>query len=328
MKTGSDLLDFHVQDQRAFGAPASALLLMRDGETVLETYDGVDPGDGLPVGAADRYNVYSIRKTYLGLALALALYDGRLDSIDQPVCRFIPGAARFLGETRIRHLLTYTHGLKRAPDGAAREFEPGTRWAYSGIGIDLLTQVIQAVTDQSIASFMQERVFRPCGLGETGWEPPSTPNLVADLHGGGDAQLYDAVPDGAARNLYVSGRDLLRWGELHRTGGLLAGEQVLPGELFAWVRSVQSPRELPPYHPRHGFCWWIQAGKSARSELGPLLPDGSYQGLGANGCHVLVIPAARAVAVRMLNKVGNPIGYDYLPQVRRFGDLVWQALAP
>jgi CubicO group peptidase (beta-lactamase class C family) len=323
----AELRAFHLRDQSAFGAPGSALLLMRDGEIVFEEYAGTDQRTGRPIAEGDRFNLYSVRKTYLGLALALALYDDRLSSIDERVSRFVPDSDGLLGETRIRHLLTYTHGLQRAAGGMTRAFEPGTNWAYSGVGIDLLVQVIQAVTDRSIAELMGERVFRPCGLNETGWESPSAPKLVADLHeSDGVSRLYEGPTDGSARNLYASGREILRWGELHRTRGALEGEQLLPANLFEWATSVQSPAGLAPGLPCHGFCWWVQEGESARAELGPLLPDGSYQGLGANGCHALVIPAAKAVAVRLLNKIGNPPGYDYLPQVRQFGDLVWHAL--
>lgn len=321
-----ELLHFHLDDQSRFGAPGSALLLMQNGETLLERYDGVEPLTGRPIGPTDRFNVYSVRKTYLGLALALALYDGRLASIDELVSRYIPDPKGLLGQTRIRHLLTYTHGLQRTPDGMERRFDPAASWDYSGVGIDLLVQVIQAVTDRSIATLMQERVFQPCGLHETGWGASPTQTAVADLLQSGQVHLHDGPTDGSAHNLYTSGRDLLYWGELHRTRGRLDGQQLLPSELFDWVTADQSPADLAAGHPRHGFCWWVQSGVSARTELGPSLPEGSYQGLGVNGCHVIVIPAIGVVAVRMLNKRGNPPGYNYLPAVRRFGDLVYQSL--
>lgn len=323
-----ELLSFHLSDQAAFGAPGSALLLMQNGTVIRERYDGIDPLTRRPIGPTDRYNLYSVRKTYLGMALALALLDGRLASIDELVSRFVPDPAGLLGGTRIRHLLTYTHGLQRIPGGMERRFEPGANWDYSGIGIDLLVQVIQAVTDRPIAALMQERVFGPCGLQETGWGATPAETAIADLLQSGEVQLHDGPADGSAHNLYASGRDLLRWGELHRRRGALGGEQLLPAVLFDWVTAVQSPAELAPGHPRHGFCWWVQSGLSARTELGPSLPEGSYQGLGANGCQLIVIPAIGAVAVRMLNKRGNPPGYDYLPQVRRFGDLVYRTLRP
>jgi CubicO group peptidase (beta-lactamase class C family) len=111
-----ELLHFHLADQAAFGAPGSALLLMQTGKVLFERYEGTDPLTGRPIGPTDRFNLDSVRKTYLGLALALALlYEGRIPSIDERVARYIPDPAGLLGETRIRHLLTCTHGLHGTP---------------------------------------------------------------------------------------------------------------------------------------------------------------------------------------------------------------------
>jgi hypothetical protein len=57
-------------------------------------------------------------------------------------------------------------------------------------------------------------------------------------------------------------------------------------------------------------------------ELEEDVPKSAYQILGASGCTCLVIPEYDAVAVRMYNKVGNPPGYDYLRDIKNFGNLV------
>jgi CubicO group peptidase (beta-lactamase class C family) len=42
-------------------------------------------------------------------------------------------------------------------------FEPGSRFAYSGEGIDLLQLVVETITKKPLDELMQERVFQPLG---------------------------------------------------------------------------------------------------------------------------------------------------------------------
>ena len=49
--------------------------------------------------------------------------------------------------------------------------QPGRRWSYS-VSLDLLGYVIELVSGQSFASFLQERIFTPCGMSDTGFRVP------------------------------------------------------------------------------------------------------------------------------------------------------------
>ncbi|GIP18084.1 hypothetical protein J40TS1_37260 [Paenibacillus montaniterrae] len=60
------------------------------------------------------------------------------------------------------------------------------------------------------------------------------------------------------------------------------------------------------------------------TELGDKLPIGSYQSLGITGCACLVIPELNVVAARMYNQTKpNPAGYDYLADIKTFGNMVY-----
>lgn len=59
-----------------------------------------------------------------------------------------------------------------------------------------------------------------------------------------------------------------------------------------------------------------------KTEIGEDVPQGSYRILGYTGVTLLVIPQENIVAVRMFNSFGSPEGYDYLANVRSFGDTV------
>jgi CubicO group peptidase (beta-lactamase class C family) len=46
-------------------------------------------------------------------------------------------------------------------------FEPGSRYAYSGEGIDLLQLVVETITKTPLEELMQERLFQPLGITRT-----------------------------------------------------------------------------------------------------------------------------------------------------------------
>ena len=52
-------------------------------------------------------------------------------------------------------------------------FDPGSRFAYSGEGMQLLQFVIETITNKPLGELMQERVFRPLGMTRTSmvWDP-------------------------------------------------------------------------------------------------------------------------------------------------------------
>ncbi len=312
------------------GASAAATIIARGGKTVLERYWGTDHhmAGAKPVGAQSRFHVYSVRKTYIGLAAAIALHDGDLRGLDDEIGAYLEDLpAEVVEGTTIRHLVTRCHGLEQVAGTVRRAFPPGGEWQGSNLAVELLCAIVQRTTGWTIRELLYERVFRPAQLTETDWESGPSESLVYDVAevDSPPARRFGR-PDGTERNLYVSARDLTRWGQLHLRHGELAGRRVLPREVFEWVTSVQSPPSLPRDRPHHGFFWWINDNKAPQSELGDRLPASSFQVLGASGCACLVIPERQAVAVRMYNRLGGPKEYDYLTDIRAFGNLVMDSL--
>lgn len=315
-------------------ASGSALLVIQDGTIVTEHYAGYhshEPGARI-VQADSQFLVASVRKSYVGLVMAMALHAGAIADIDDPVTRYLPDLyTDLLPGTRIRHLLTHTHGLARDEKRQViREFAPGTSWGYENIAIELLTTIIRRTMGKSVAQILREHLFDPLGFSETGWRTEEDERLVPvirsqqappdpHLHGGTDG-------DGDQRNLFVSTRELAYWGYIHLTRGLVDDRQVLPAELFALTTTRQSPVDLDPDLPQNGFLWFVQDQPSRQTELGERLPVGSFQIVGVTGPLVLVVPAHNLVVVRMSNKLYNFGGENYLYYLREFGNQVMACL--
>ena len=79
--------------------------------------------------------------------------------------------------------------------------------------------------------------------------------------------------------------------------------------------------------PQNGFLWFVKDLPAKKTEIGEQVPKGSYQILGYTGVAVLVIPKHDVVAVRMFNSFGSPDGFDYLSDIRAFGDTVMECLS-
>ncbi|HEY2493303.1 MAG TPA: serine hydrolase domain-containing protein [Paenibacillus sp.] len=73
----------------------------------------------------------------------------------------------YIKKTTIRHILTHTHGLEIIEGIIDRGFYPGQRWAYRGIGVDMLTQIVLITTGKTVAEIVSEQVFQPLKFKES-----------------------------------------------------------------------------------------------------------------------------------------------------------------
>jgi CubicO group peptidase (beta-lactamase class C family) len=75
--------------------------------------------------------------------------------------------------------------------------QPGATWHYS-LGLDVLGLLIERISGQSCAAFLQERVLAPLGMSDTSFSVPATKrSRFGPLYGYSEAdgiQVVDAVP--------------------------------------------------------------------------------------------------------------------------------------
>lgn len=333
------LVEYAEDINRRNGGSGTAVVVIHKGRIVTESYRGTfshEPA-AKAIRADSQFNVASARKSYIGFAVAWAVHQGKVRSIDDPVREYLPELDReLLAGTTIRHLLTHTHGLHEDAQGNLyREFAPGTDWAYRGVNIVMLTDIVRRTTGKTVAQILDESVFQPLGFTETGWRKESTEQLVpVILDAKHETEMIlspNADGDGDRRNLYVSARELAYWGYLHLTKGNIGGRQIVPAEVIEMATRVQSPELSDQNLPRNGFLWHAKSRPAEQSEIGADVPNGSYQILGVTGPLVLVIPEHGLVVARMYNKRYNysgDKGENYLYYLREFGDRVMECLEP
>lgn len=318
------VIDQVKQSFHSLNASGAAVLVIQNDRIMAEEYWGTQ---SLECGARlvqedTQFHVASVRKSYIGFAVAYAIYHGQIDSIDDPVLKYLPDLDhKLLQATTIRHLLTHTHGLSGNLENMNREFPPGVSWAYRGVGVTMLTEIVRQTTGKTIADILSNEVFLPLGFEESGWYATPNEKLVTVMRDPADPHWVTSLSTaGDKMNMYVSARELAYWGYLHLNKGQIAGHQIVPKEMIDLATALQSPEQLGENTPRNGFLWFVQDKPANKSEIGPLVPVGSYQILGYTNVALLVVPQHQTVVVRMFNSFGSPVGYDYLQDIRAFGD--------
>lgn len=193
-------------------------------------------------------NVHSASKSILGAAVGIALERGELRSLDQPLAELLPGAKAGI---TLRHLLTHSSGMRWTEDSTENEIErrphwvnailalpygrPGEKWNYTTGGTHLLSAALQKATGESLASYTRRQLFAPLGIRDERW--------------GSDPQ---GVSSGGY-NLYLTARELAKFGQLFLQGGRWQGQQVVPR---AWVEESFRAHISPRKGSEYGLLWW------------------------------------------------------------------------
>jgi CubicO group peptidase (beta-lactamase class C family) len=328
MKEKFDQLISYVEEIKELNhCTASALMIVKDDDVLLEHYSGThskSPNSTL-VSNTSQFNVASTRKSYLGLIVAIAVYEGKIQLDDELLLYLDEYDKELLGKTTIRHLVTHSHGLRDQRDGTVfREFEVGESWAYRRINTVMISKLIRKLYNKSFTQVLEERVLQPLGLKETGWRTEENESLVKVVVEPDQPEIsrVGSSKDGIQSNLFVSTRELAQWGQLHLNNGWLNGKQVIPEKVIELSTSIQSPPFSDKSLPLNGLFWYVQGSPAEKSELGERVPEGSYQILGITGPTILVIPKYNLVVTKMYNKEKNYGGRDYLHYVKDFSNRV------
>ncbi|HDX9657360.1 TPA: beta-lactamase family protein [Bacillus toyonensis] len=328
MYTYDKLISWVESIKKKNDSSATALCIIKDNKIVLEHYSGYhsNTSTSKKVTASSQFNVASARKSYLGFMVAYALYDGKINSIDDEAIKYFKDFdPTLLDKTTIRHLVTHSHGLGETDDGTIfREFQAGQDWAYRDINVRMVTHLIYRLYNKSFPELLKERVFTPANFQETGWRIQQNENLVNVVNNPNEDAISEVgtVNDGTEKNLFVSAREFAYWGNLHLNQGIINGKQVVPKEVIKIATSLQSPAYKNNELPQNGLFWFVQNEPKQLSELGERVPKGSYQILGITGPTILVIPEYNVVVAKMYNKRYNYGGDNYLYYLREFSNLV------
>lgn len=155
---------------RLAGVPSISYAIV-DGDRITANSVGVRKvGDAEPTTADTVYAAASLTKAVFAYLFLGLVVDGAI-SLDKPVREYLalpnPDDER---STRItaRHLLSHSSGWRNwrfdPKQLLTADFEPGSRWGYSGEGYFFLQRVAETVSGKSISVLAREQLFTPLGM--------------------------------------------------------------------------------------------------------------------------------------------------------------------
>lgn len=247
---------------------------------------------------------FSIAKSYLAVLAGIAVADGLIGSLDQPVGETVHKlefAGAHNGAITWRHLLQQTSEwqgtLWDRPDsvdhnrqagvehdnsgkGTLRPLEPaGRRWEYNDVRVNLLALALLHRFRRPLPEVLQERIMGPVGASGS-WAWRGYRNSVVEL----DGRAIESVSGGGhwGGGLFIGSPDHARFGLLVQRQGRWGGRALLPD---GWVARMTTPSQA---NPSYGFLWWLNTGR----KLFPAAPESSIFALGG-GQHLIWIDDTR-----------------------------------
>ncbi|MGV8960193.1 MAG: serine hydrolase domain-containing protein [Stenotrophomonas sp.] len=274
----------------------------------------------------------------------------------------------------VRHLLTHTSGFAAGGEGfeavtqlleqhhvrdvdtltdyAARlsqvplAAEPGTRFRYDSTSTETLSRLVEVVAGMPFEQFLQQRIFAPLGMVDTGFEVPlaQRARVVELTTMGADGTLVRADETHArdpgtalrpyrsgAGGLYSTADDYARFAQMLLDGGQLNGVRLLQADTVTLMMQNQLvhtalPKPVTEFSDAEGF------GLGGSVLLDPALKGrtasvGTFGWSGAASTYYTIDPAKKLVAILLLQHL--PGGKDDLPRISTaFYNLVDEAIQP
>lgn len=121
------------------------------------------------------------------------------------------------------------------------DFQPGTRWAYSGtVGLDVVARIIEIVSDTPFNEFVQTRIFDPLDMKDTHWNVPKA-KLDRMPAMSNDKGPWIKSPDyfSGSIGLVSTARDYMHFEQMLVNKGTLFGHRLLEPESVAMMSSNQ-----------------------------------------------------------------------------------------
>lgn len=224
-----------------YGQFNGSILVAEKGKIIYEKGFGMANMEwSIPNQPDTKFRIGSITKQFTA-ALVLQLVEEGKIKLDGKITDYLPDYRKDTGDrVTIHQLLNHTSGIpsytsrpgffaesSRNPYGVADfiktfasgdlEFEPGSKFSYNNSGYSLLGAIIEKVTGKSYEAVLTERILKPLGMMNTGYDHHST--LIQKRASGYqktragfvNAPYLDMSIPYAAGSIYSTVEDLYKW---------------------------------------------------------------------------------------------------------------------
>jgi CubicO group peptidase (beta-lactamase class C family) len=288
-----------LQGYVARGHFSGAVLVSQNGQVIFQrAYGMADAENKTRNSLQTRFRIGSLTKTFTAIIVMQLEQEHRL-AVSDPICKYIADCPPEWGAVTLHHLLSHTSGIYNltrtkpgeppietivaTPHTQAQILErfiheplafiPGTQFQYSNSNYWLLSRVIERVTGQSYEHALQERIFDPAGMRDSGltrvW--PTTPHAAVGYWESRQRKIERApVVDGSWSagdgGIYSTALDLQRFSDALDSGILI------PRATLERMRT--------PVTAEYGYGWSIPAISSRTANRKEIGHGGALPGFG------------------------------------------------
>lgn len=253
---------------------------------------------------ASPFTSWSMAKSFLSALIGIAVDEGHIDSIRDPIGAYVPAlAGSGYADVPIEDALTMSSGVAFDEDydnpmsdinmlfiramamgtpieetiaGLERARDPGTFNDYVSSDSMALGLVLEEATGMRVAEYLSSRLWGPMGAeADASWSTDRTGREFALCC------------------LNATLRDYARFGRLYLEGGARDGRQIVPAPWVAASVTSEAAHLQPGDNPAsswtfgYGYKWWI-----------PEDPQGDFTAIGVWGQYIYVDPARAVIIVK------------------------------
>src|SRR5580765_3908241 len=247
---------------------------------------------------------YSVAKSMLSTVAAVAVREGRLGDLDEPVAARVHDGGYDGAQNAA---VTWRHHLQQESEwqgemwGKNADFvgrdafgqgerrpralqPPGSHYEYNDVRINRLALSLLAVLERAVPDVFRDEVMAKVGASD-GWRWIPYDNASVDLRGARVPSVSGGTRWGGG--VWISSLDLARFGLLWLRGGRWGERQILPAD---YVAAALRPSA---HGPDYGFLWWL----NSKQQNWPGLPANAFGARGAGSNTVFCSPDHDLVVV-------------------------------
>lgn len=228
--------------KRGAESHSDAIVIIKDDQVVGQWYFGKPQA---------LIETQSDTKSIVALAIGCLLHEGKIKSLDEPVCDFYPEWKQGRKKSiTIRQILNHTSGLQAnhtteetyaSPDfvqlalAAELTTDPGTAFFYNNKAVNLLAGIIQKASGQRMDQYVNARIFVPLGITDYRWDTDTMGNVLA------------------MSGLQMHAMDMTKIGQMLADGGVWQGKPIVDA---SWIAEMTTPGQTMELGC--GLLWWLE----------------------------------------------------------------------
>ena len=272
----------------------TAFIVIKDGTIVHEAYFQGNTEEDLVTS-------FSVAKSIVSTLVGVAIDEGLIESVNDPITKYVPDlvASGFDG-VPIIDTLTMSSGVdfsEKYDDETTDAFTiynklflhfrpitevikdygsrraAGQKFEYASINTQSLGQLVEAVSDMSIADYLSAKIWQPMGATrDANWTTDNYGNVLAFW------------------GLNATARDFAKFAVLISNQGAGAGKQIVSADWIGRATSASAQRlgrGQIDQHWGYGYQWWLPKGSAT-----------DFAAIGIWGQFIYVDPASKTVIVK------------------------------